>query len=190
MSHSASHNPFSSSSSPDDGHPTPRRRPPPPPPQHTHRTRAMPAATPNEVRDAVRETVKYRRESSERTRPSRSATTTYVVCSLSPASHPHVPHSTQPAINPKPTGRRSNSEDAIQEKPRASGGKSRPKKGSQHADVIDRLDFTGVGPSTYSITIRAFACIPISSSLQKCFITMGPSTPAPPPATSTRQRRP
>ena len=28
------------------------------------------------------------------------------------------------------------------------------------------------------------------SSVQKCFITMAPSTPAPPPATSTRQRRP
>lgn len=25
--------------------------------------------------------------------------------------------------------------------------KSRAKKGSKHADVIDRLDFTGVGPS-------------------------------------------
>ncbi|KAJ3509678.1 hypothetical protein NMY22_g16211 [Coprinellus aureogranulatus] len=94
----------------------------------------MPAATPNEVRDAVRETVKYRRESSERARPSRSHTTT-----------------TQPPIAPKPTSRRSQSEDApIQEKPRSSGAKSRSKKGSQHADVIDRLDFTGVGPSMYS----------------------------------------
>lgn len=87
----------------------------------------MPAATPNEVRDAVRETVKYRRESSERARPSRSHTTT-----------------SQPPSKPAP--RRSTSVDVpIQEKSRSSG-KSRPKKGSQHADVIDRLDFTGVGP--------------------------------------------
>ena len=37
------------------------------------------------------------------------------------------------------------------EKPRAP--KSRSKKGSQHADVIDRLDFTGVGPSTSHLLV-------------------------------------
>ena len=31
----------------------------------------------------------------------------------------------------------------------------RPKKGSQHADVIDRLDFTGVGPSEFRAYRRA-----------------------------------
>lgn len=60
------------------------------------------------------------------------------------------PHSAPPvAANSKSSGRRSHSEDRapIQEKSRSSG-KSRSKtKNSQHADVIDRLDFTGVGPS-------------------------------------------
>lgn len=47
----------------------------------------------------------------------------------------------------RPTDRRSQSQDSggIVEKPR-SNGKSRSKKGSQYADVIDRLDITGVGP--------------------------------------------
>ncbi|KAF9568456.1 hypothetical protein CPC08DRAFT_625116 [Agrocybe pediades] len=61
---------------------------------------------------------------------------------------------TQTGVNPtvsssRPTGKRSQSEDqgAILEKPRTSGkSKATTKKGSQHADVIDRLDFTGVGP--------------------------------------------
>jgi len=53
----------------------------------------------------------------------------------------------QTASNSRPAGRRSQSEDSggIVEKPR-SNGKTRGKKGSQHADVIDRMDFTGVGP--------------------------------------------
>ncbi|RXW13721.1 hypothetical protein EST38_g12142 [Candolleomyces aberdarensis] len=91
----------------------------------------MPSATPAaDVRDAVRETVSYR-QSSDRTRASRSNTTV-------------VPQSSSAA---KPSTRRSHSQDGapVQEKSRSSG-KSRSKKGSQHADVIDRLDFTGVGP--------------------------------------------
>lgn len=49
------------------------------------------------------------------------------------------------------TTRRSHSDDSVRqaaavEKAKAAGRKP-AKKGSTHADVIDRLDFTGVGPS-------------------------------------------
>ena len=50
------------------------------------------------------------------------------------------------------TSRRSHSQDSViqvanaVEKARRAG---KPKKGSSHADVIDRLDFTGVGPSEF-----------------------------------------
>ena len=50
--------------------------------------------------------------------------------------------------NSRPSGRRSHSDDSVAEKPRSSG-KSRKNPSSQHADVIDRLDFTGVGPSMF-----------------------------------------
>jgi Pal1 cell morphology protein len=59
------------------------------------------------------------------------------------------------SISPRPSGRRSQSDDSfnIVEKPRYSG-KPRSKKSSQHADVIDRLDFTGVGPSMSSTLLN------------------------------------
>lgn len=49
----------------------------------------------------------------------------------------------------RPSAQRSRSQDSagVVDKSKSTS-KSRPKKGSQHADVIDRLDFTGVGPST------------------------------------------
>jgi Pal1 cell morphology protein len=58
-----------------------------------------------------------------------------------------------PAVstNTRPSGRRSQSEDSA-EKPRS--GKSHNKKSSQHADVIDRLDYTGVGPSMTSTLLN------------------------------------
>jgi hypothetical protein len=47
---------------------------------------------------------------------------------------------------------RSHSEDSVTHAAhaveRAKTKSGRPKKASQHSDVIDRLDFTGVGPST------------------------------------------
>ena len=65
--------------------------------------------------------------------------------------------SSSPAQNTtsRPIGRRSQSQDSggIVEKPR-SNGKSRSKKGSQYADVIDRLDITGVGPSMSSLLVK------------------------------------
>ncbi|TFK30328.1 hypothetical protein FA15DRAFT_650951 [Coprinopsis marcescibilis] len=97
----------------------------------------MPTATtksvPVDVREAVRDTVSYRhQQESTRTRTSRSNTAS---------------NSAAQTSSSRQGGRRSQSEDSggIVEKPRSSA-KSRPKKGSQHADVIDRLDFTGVGP--------------------------------------------
>lgn len=61
------------------------------------------------------------------------------------------PDSGAPNASPHHSSKRSHSEDsAIAEKSKSSG-KSRGKKGSQHADVIDRLDFTSVG--------RAFSCL-------------------------------
>jgi len=60
-------------------------------------------------------------------------------------------HSVPPANNkplPPTAGRRSQSTDSYSpEKVKQLTKATKPKKGSQHADVIDRLDFTGVGPS-------------------------------------------
>ncbi|PFH50816.1 hypothetical protein AMATHDRAFT_47623 [Amanita thiersii Skay4041] len=53
-----------------------------------------------------------------------------------------------PGNNPRTTARRSHSQDSggITERNRQPGKSRSGKKGSQHADVIDRLDFTSVGP--------------------------------------------
>jgi len=94
------------------------------------KTPTKPAAPPQDIREAVRDTVAFRHQPEQhRTRPSRSNTAVSAT-----------------AAKPS-SGRRTHSEEpgaTITEKSR-SGGKSRTKK-SQHADVIDRLDFTGVGP--------------------------------------------
>jgi hypothetical protein len=87
-------------------------------------------------------------------------------CSFSMVSFIRIPHrifSFRPVPNnSRSSGRRSQSEDSayVTEKPR-SNGKPRNKKSSQHADVIDRLDFTGVGPSM-SFTLQ------ILFSLTRC----------------------
>ena len=57
------------------------------------------------------------------------------------------------ATVPRPSGRRSQSDDSAG-KPH-SGKKSHNKKSSQHADVIDRLDYTGVGPSMTSTLLNS-----------------------------------
>ncbi|KAF7970519.1 hypothetical protein HWV62_23761 [Athelia sp. TMB] len=57
--------------------------------------------------------------------------------------------STPPSSRAPQPSKRSHSQDAVTQAAAAverSRSKVRPKKGSQHADVIDRLDFTGVGP--------------------------------------------
>ncbi|KAI0756894.1 Pal1 cell morphology protein-domain-containing protein [Daedaleopsis nitida] len=116
-------------------HPSAIRHPPPPPPKvpakpHSHRPYAPPAGNRQHIMDAVRDTVTVRNSSDQtaRTRVARSQT------ELPP------PSSARPA--PPPVSRRSHSQDNGMEK---SKSKSK-KKGSSHADVIDRLDFSGVGP--------------------------------------------
>lgn len=87
--------------------------------------------------DALRDTVQYRQYSDQ---PSRSRTG---------RSQTVVPSSSANATRPSARGRRSQSQDSAlrapntMEKPKP---KPHGKKGSIHADVIDRLDFTGVGP--------------------------------------------
>jgi len=48
-----------------------------------------------------------------------------------------------------PPARRSHSSDSTPSD-KTKTHRQKGKKGSMHADIIDRLDFTGVGPSTYS----------------------------------------
>ncbi|KAF9462176.1 Pal1 cell morphology protein-domain-containing protein [Collybia nuda] len=119
---------------------TKSQRPPPPPPK-TLKPPRMPAPVPKtapvqrdtqrDITEAVRDTVTVRGSTdyNPRTRVGRSQT------------------AITPSPGSRPPGRRSQSQDSaiLAEKAKASG-KPRSKKGSQHADVIDRLDFTGVGP--------------------------------------------
>lgn len=85
--------------------------------------------------------------------------------------------STKQTPLPPPPTRRSISHDsvtqtaiALEKARKNSKSTTGPKKGSSHADVIDRLDFTGVGPSAYS-PLSIFSpqpltlCEPLNSSL-------------------------
>lgn len=87
----------------------------------------------NTILEAVRDTVQVRSaDQSSRTRMGRSQTA-----------------QGNPPPRPTYTGRRSLSQDSVLHTANAldkAKGKARGKKGSMHADVIDRLDFTGVGP--------------------------------------------
>ncbi|EGN91576.1 hypothetical protein SERLA73DRAFT_192246 [Serpula lacrymans var. lacrymans S7.3] len=87
--------------------------------------------------EAVRDTVQVRNpDHSPRTRLGRSQST------VPPASGAHN--------RSPPAGRRSQSQDSVLQAAnaleKAKTVKTRTKKGSMHADVIDRLDFTSVGP--------------------------------------------
>ncbi|KAI0825037.1 hypothetical protein BC628DRAFT_1321102 [Trametes gibbosa] len=119
-------------------------QPPPPPPKHvakphsTQRQYPQPSNRQN-IMDAVRDTVTVRgtTDQTPRTRMGRSQT------ELPP------PSNVRPA--PPPASRRSHSQDSVVRAAKAmdkskSSSRPRPKKGSSHADVIDRLDFSGVGP--------------------------------------------
>ncbi|KAG2369385.1 Pal1 cell morphology protein-domain-containing protein [Suillus spraguei] len=92
----------------------------------------------NTILEAVRDTVQVRSaDQSSRTRMGRSQT-----YALDNAQG-------NPPPRPTYTGRRSLSQDSVLHTANAldkAKGKARGKKGSMHADVIDRLDFTGVGP--------------------------------------------
>ncbi|THH34141.1 hypothetical protein EUX98_g156 [Antrodiella citrinella] len=106
-----------------------------PPPKVPPKSTRM--ANADNVADAVREVVTIRRvdpQSPPRNRVARSNTAL-------------PPQSTSKPVAPTP--RRSASQDSAPIPPEKDKGKSRrtaAKKGSSHADVIDRLDFSGVGP--------------------------------------------
>ncbi|KAI6031700.1 Pal1 cell morphology protein-domain-containing protein [Pisolithus microcarpus] len=118
--------------------PVPRLPPDPPQkhPQYNPKVFAPPKPIlhRDNMADALRDTVQFRPSD----QPSRSRTG---------RSQTALPSSTNAARPSR--GRRSQSQDSalhapnIMEKPRS---KPHGKKGSMHADVIDRLDFTGVGP--------------------------------------------
>ncbi|KAI0778281.1 hypothetical protein BD413DRAFT_465919 [Trametes elegans] len=129
---------------PPSAQPASRRHPPPPPPKVVARPQTQRQYPPQpgnrqNIMDAVRDTVTVRgtTDQSPRTRMGRSQT------ELPPPST-----NVRPAA--PPISRRSQSQDSVaragnMEKSKSSG-RPRPKKGSSHADVIDRLDFSGVGP--------------------------------------------
>ncbi|KAF8078689.1 hypothetical protein FPV67DRAFT_72537 [Lyophyllum atratum] len=138
--HPPSHPRIRSASDPFTDPVNPARRPPPLPPK-TKSQQRMPApiskSAPtnrdphNDITEAVRDTVTVRGSTdyNPRNRVGRSQTTA------------------TPSPNSRPTQPRSKSQDSANRPEKSkSSGKSRSKKGSQHADVIDRLDFTGVGP--------------------------------------------
>ncbi|KAI8990527.1 hypothetical protein BD414DRAFT_413610 [Trametes punicea] len=122
------------------------RRPPPPPPKlaakplHSQRQYPQPTGNRENIMDAVRDTVTVRgtADQSPRTRMGRSHTELPSPTNVRPAAAP-------------PVSRRSHSQDSVVRAANSmdkakQASRPRPKKGSSHADVIDRLDFSGVGP--------------------------------------------
>ncbi|KAG6381119.1 hypothetical protein JVT61DRAFT_5517 [Boletus reticuloceps] len=115
------------------------RLPPAPPPKHPPHskmaaTNKQPPPPRDNIIEAVRDTVQLR--SSEQPSRSRTGRSQIVVAS-------------QPTTATRTHGRRSMSQDSVLRAANAlekAKAKPRGKKGSVHADVIDRLDFSGVGP--------------------------------------------
>lgn len=138
------------------------RLPPEPPPKYPQNNRIASSASKqnsphrdNTIADAVRDTVQVRLVDQSRTRMGRSQM--YVLVSsilLRTDSNIYLyraQNNNSPPTRPGHSGRRSLSQDSVLQTANAldkAKGKIRGKKGSMHADVIDRLDFTGVGPST------------------------------------------
>lgn len=148
----------------DDAHPrpAPNQVPQVPPKQVVRKTRQS-----NDIRDprmleaAVREAVTVRPVDSPRARVARSQTG-YVVLNSSSSSIDSIDNSgvqtSASSSKPSPASRRSYSQDSVTQTANIAdksrkAGKSGTKKGSSHADVIDRMDFTGVGPSACSFLI-------------------------------------
>ena len=137
--------------------PPPPQVPPKQPKQVVKKSRQhLDARDPRMLEAAVRESVTVRKADSPRAKVGRSQTG-LVFLNSSNSSVNSVPHSgvqtSASSSKPSPVAsRRSYSQDSVTqtanvvEKTRRTG-KSGPKKGSSHADVIDRMDFTGVGPS-------------------------------------------
>ncbi|KAH7883523.1 hypothetical protein F5I97DRAFT_1526133 [Phlebopus sp. FC_14] len=113
------------------------RLPPDPPPKYPPYPKVTTAGKStfhrDNMADAVRDTVQLRSsDHPSRTRTGKSHTSTT------------SPNATRPQHS-----RRSHSQDSVLHAANAlekAKGKPRGKKGSMHADVIDRLDFSGVGP--------------------------------------------
>lgn len=135
--------------------PVPRLPPEPPPkyPPHSRMASANKLPPRDNILDAVRDTVQFKSsEQPPRSRTGRSLTVVGSVSFFSSLLNPHPPskNSNQPAGAPRTHGRRSMSQDSVLHAANAlekAKAKPRGKKGSAHADVIDRLDFSGVGPS-------------------------------------------
>ena len=131
--------------------------PPPPKQQQSYKKSSRPHTDPRDPRmleTAVRDAVTVRQtDSPSRTRMGRSQTgfVPSSRLSISPCSQSSASgvQTNVAGSRHAPAARRSYSQDSVtqaMEKSRKSGGKN--KKSSTHADVIDKLDFTGVGPST------------------------------------------
>ena len=135
------------------------QQPPPPPPKsakhsskHSRPSSARMASRPPDIVDAVRDTVIFKsNQDPPRNRPGRSQTAVYVLRAFAHAllTALLIRHRTPPSGSlSRAPQRRSHSQDsghaARQQKTRSA------KKGSRHADVIDRLDYTGVGLSAFS----------------------------------------
>ncbi|KIK82303.1 hypothetical protein PAXRUDRAFT_832283 [Paxillus rubicundulus Ve08.2h10] len=117
--------------------PVPRLPPDPPPKYPPYSKMATTNKHPlhrDNIIDSVRDTVHLRpSEQSSRNRTGRTQTSALQSASASRPTH----------------GRRSMSQDSVLHAANAldkAKGKPRGKKGSVHADIIDRLDFSGVGP--------------------------------------------
>jgi hypothetical protein len=91
---------------------------------------------------------------------------------------------------PQSMRQRSHSEDSVTYAAnvveRAKNKSGRPKKASQHSDVIDRLDFTGVGPSKH----HPILSFPFLTYRQQCSTTTVPLTHVPLLVTATAPKRP
>ncbi|CAL1695629.1 unnamed protein product [Somion occarium] len=117
----------------------PSHRPPPPPPKPPRTAPGRYQPSTMNPADAIQEVVTVRRiDQNPRTRMSRSQT-----------QAPPPASSSRPVPGPP---RRSLSQDSAApvnntvDKAKSATRKPPAKKGSSHADVIDRLDFSGVGP--------------------------------------------
>ncbi|TBU63849.1 hypothetical protein BD310DRAFT_944935 [Dichomitus squalens] len=136
-------------------------QPPPPPPKHTAKPHSSRPSTGNRqnIMDAVRDTVTVRGTPDQipRARVARSQTelppSDINALHRLPApfpfhllSQPHSPTLVRPST--APVSKRSQSQDSVVRTANAmeKAKTGRKKKGSSHADVIDRLDFSGVGP--------------------------------------------
>lgn len=156
----------------DDAHPrsvpTSNQIPQVPPKQVVRKTRQS-----NDIRDprmleaAVREAVTVRPVDSPRARVARSQTGFVILNSACSSVDllDHIASGVQTSASsskPAPAAsRRSYSQDSVTQAANNTDrsrktGKTGTKKGSSHADVIDRMDFTGVGPSAYSFLISQY----------------------------------